>query len=247
VIQVVALEVDPVGLGSEDGAYVCYCDDGAEYVLKDQSIIPLLPHIEWFCYRLCEYVGVAHPAYRTVLDFNNNVVFGSRWEASAPFSKSCRELIKDGTIPRPEASKCLSRIFAMDCFLYNEDRNGRNYILRQQHSTWLLMPIDYSRSWMVHGWPVPLPPFMIIQKTLQARRTLNKMLGYDIFSSTNAIGVLKRLHDVTANHIEAIISSHPDEWLDKRQKDVIVQWWASPARTARIENVIQGITDGSYL
>ena len=108
------------------------------------------------------------------------------------------------------------------------------------------MPIDYARSWLLHGWPVPLPPFMPIQKTLASRRESIKLIGKDLLDVKEAVDVLKRASMVGANEIEDIIASHPPEWLDPAMKDVIVSWWQASAPN-RVDSVIQGIADGSYL
>jgi hypothetical protein len=75
---------DPIGLGSQDSAGGCRCDDGVEYALKDGRHHPQTPHNEWFCTRLAESVGIACPPCAVVEDEDEDergeFLFGSRWE-----------------------------------------------------------------------------------------------------------------------------------------------------------------------
>jgi hypothetical protein len=246
-LPVRAIWCDPAGLGSVDGAYCCHCDDSADYVIKDQKHHPRVPHSEWFCYRLGERVGIAAPQFKPVDIGGGDLVFGSRWESGQKLAKTWWEMVADGTIPFSDMSVCYSKIFAFDHFVHNIDRHASNYLCRPQHLTWILLPIDYSRSWLCQGWPLPTLPFAVNAKTRIVRKQLEVFLGQDLLDKTVSADTLSRIKTVKPDEVEGFILSHPQSWITASEKDAIVKWWKSADRTTRIDGILNGIGNGSYL
>lgn len=245
-LPVRALWCDPKRLSSADGAHCCHCDDGADYVVKDGSSNPRTPHNEWFCNSLGERVGIACPSFRQV-DIGGDLAFGSRWESEGRPKTKWYELVQQGVIPFDQMSECFSRLFAFDHFVHNTDRHGGNYVYREQYSTWLLMPIDYSRAWLYHKWPLPDLPFASNVNTLTCRRQMTAFLGNDLVQSSICSETLARLRQMKSAEIGTIINAHPQSWLTEPEKDAIIAWWDSAGRTDRIDVINDGISHGKFV
>lgn len=65
-LVVTARWCDKANEGTADCAYFCRCDDGSDYAVKDDSHHQFHPHIEYFCTKLGEMVGLASPPCRIV-------------------------------------------------------------------------------------------------------------------------------------------------------------------------------------
>jgi hypothetical protein len=69
---------DPNRLASADAAGVVRCDDGCDYVIKDDTKHEKTMHSEWFCSRLADAIGIAVPPYQLIERPDGSLVFGSR-------------------------------------------------------------------------------------------------------------------------------------------------------------------------
>jgi hypothetical protein len=94
--------------------------------------------------------------------------------------------------------------------------------------------------------PLPSLPFQGSKYTILARRFLRHEFGEYIDKAETDL-TLNRLADVKETDILNAINGHPETWLSSAQKDEIINWWRSSARTDRIDQIRQGINDGTYL
>jgi hypothetical protein len=236
---------DPVGLATADAAGICRCDDGCDYAIKDGSKVPATPHDEWFCTRLAESVGIPSPPCTIVERQDGSLVFGSRWEGGVA-TDPWWDMVKRGDIDMADIRSALSRIYAFDHFVHNEDRHLKNFLFRQQRQGWAVLAFDYSRAWLFNGMPLPALPFQPHKNTILARRYLFQEFG-EYIDKAETDSTLQKIENVQETHILQAINSHPKPWLPDDQKDKIVKWWQSAARTDRIDQIRQGIHDGTYL
>jgi hypothetical protein len=236
---------DPAGLATADASGICRCDDGCDYVVKDGSKNPHIPHDEWFCTQLAELVGIPSPPCTVIERSDGGLVFGSRWEGGVA-REPWWEMVRRGDIALGEVSASLSRIYAFDHFVHNEDRHLNNFLFREQRHGWAVLAFDYSRAWLCNGMPLPRLPFAVDKKTILARRVLCDAFG-EYIDKTETDRTLQRLADVQEMHVLQAINSHPNAWLANAQKDEILNWWNSRARTDRIDQIRQGIHNGSFL
>ena len=108
-----------------------HCGLGADhhkYALKTIDDNVFLPISEWVGYHLCRSLGIATPDFEIVKRPDGTLAFGSRWENnSRQLSKnpSLLEMNNTFSICKNE----LSEIYAIDTFLPNEDRHGRNIFI----------------------------------------------------------------------------------------------------------------------
>ena len=149
-LPVRALSADPLNLGTADCHLICYCDDGCDYAVKTLADGLYIPHSEWFCKHLGDLIGIASPDCRLV-EVNGETAFGSRWE-SGHDPKDWVGRLKNGQIEKSRAIPTVSRIFAFDLFVNNEDRHTNNYIVRPQNKGWsfclIMITFSYRASSM---------------------------------------------------------------------------------------------------
>ena len=243
-VEVRARRCEPSSFGTADCSQVCRCDDGSDYAVKDSASGELVPHSEWFCTHLGEAVGLASPPCK-VVNVQGKRCFGSRWETGHN-ARDWWLRASAGEIDFHSLALTLSRIYAFDLFVNNIDRHATNYIVREQHFGTALLAFDYSRAWLVHGVPPPTLPLPEQCNTVQLQRSLCRLFG-EFFNVDEATHVLDSLIKVDGNRVESIIGTHPQEWLTNEQRDGILNWWVSSARTARAEAIVKGVKDGSYL
>jgi hypothetical protein len=236
---------DPDGLDSVDSAGAGRCDDDCEYAFKDDRHHAFTPHDEWFCTHLAGAVGIACPPCAVVEDESRKSLFGSRWEGGVAREKWW-ELVMRGEIELSAVAPTLSRIFAFDHFVFNDDRHLNNYIVRESRNGWIMLAFDFSRAWTHHGFPPNRLPFNADQNTRLAFRYLTSIFGN--FIDVEAVNTtMDRLAAFEVARVKDIIARHPKNWLTDSCENAIIDWWASPARLERIEMIRRGISDGSYL
>jgi len=241
----------PANLGTVDCSYICRCDDGSDYAVKDGSQTPTLPHQEWFCTRLGEDVGVASPTIR-VVQMNGVECFGSRWESGAetgtPKDRSTWwwPRAHRGEIEFAPLAPAISRIFAFDLFIHNVDRHLTNYLVLKQHTGYAIRSFDYSRAWLFNGFPLPPLPMNATAKTVAAIRALRQLFG-DFIKINEVSHVCDKLRSTSLARVQSFIDEHPPSWLTKDQKLSILDWWPSEDRMTRIDQVEEGINSGTCL
>jgi hypothetical protein len=244
--------VDPAGLGTLDAKQLARCNDGCEYFIKDDSKRPLMRHAEWFCTRLAERVGISGPPCEIVELSDGTLAFGSRCEGGVippPPAPQWWDRVRSGEIPLADIRVALTRIYAFDHFIHNEDRHGLNFLGRQQQHGYSLLAFDYSRSWTYHGFPLPNLPFDPLdpnERTVNVQRQLTALFGPYV-DPVEARQFLDTIKHLPVTIILDIISSHPKDWLPASKKKAIIKWWKSSGRADRLEQIAKGIENGTYL
>ncbi|HXP31078.1 MAG TPA: HipA family kinase [Stellaceae bacterium] len=242
-----AVWVDPTSLGTADAGPVCRADDSCLYATKGVKHHAHVPHAEWFCTHLGELIGIAAPPCAIIEIPGGDLVFGSRWEGGVipPASPWWFE-VKSGRIPLANVAAALTHIYAFDHFIHNVDRHTNNFIVREQKGGHALIANDYSRAWLVHGFPLPAGPMAANENTVKCQRQLTAQLGSYI-DPKEARTVMERLKAIPTARARNIIESHPEPWLAKAVKGQLLGWWETGGMSARAELVAKGIEDGTYL
>jgi hypothetical protein len=235
---------DPVGLASADAAGVVRCDDGCEYVIKDDSKHAKTRHSEWFCSRLADAVGIAVPPFQIIELPDGSIVFGSRWEGGVP-SETWHQMIKNGALKFDDVKAVLANVFVFDNFIHNVDRHAGNYIIRPQRNGYALFAPDYSRAWYYGGFPLAALPLPACNTVNASRWIVANFAPYVDVASTK--DTLDKIESISASNASDFIKSHPQDWLTQSEADAIVAWWSSPERQNRIDGIRKGIKDGTYL
>jgi hypothetical protein len=138
----------PPGLGTADCGLICRADDGLDYAIKDKSTDVAVPHSEWFCTHLAELVNIAAPPCKFVKVTDGTLAMGSRWEGGV-IDRNTWTMRLGVDIKLPDLAPVLSRIYAFDHFIYNEDRHTGNLLVREQRNSGVvILAFDYSRAWL---------------------------------------------------------------------------------------------------
>lgn len=139
-----------------------------------------------------------------------------------------------------------SRAYAFDNFVHNADRHAGNFLVVKQRTAHAVMAFDYSRAWLVNGFPLPNLPFSPAHNTLKVQRQLTIAMGKYIDPS-EARKFLDNLRLVSKSRVERIIDDHPDGWLTAAERAAICGWWGTQPMHDRIDQISKGIDDGTYL
>lgn len=204
--------------------------DGLEYATKRQVDGADLPASEWFCYHLGYRLQIALPPF-TVLRNDGEEHFGSRFEGG---------IIQWSAIPPTEHHAVLqgcaadiSRIYALDLFVANDDRHFNNFLFRGQAlgGQRTVFAMDFSRGLLMRSWPSDPVPMPASSNTMRNIGLL-KALGY--WSTPDAALTLSTIATVRSSEVRQWLTAMPSVWLLPERIDQIVAWWDSPAFGQRL-------------
>lgn len=237
-------------MGTLHLSHTCRCDDGLDYFVKDGKAVPTLPHAEWFCTRLAETLGLAGPPCAVLEMLDGTLAFGSRCEGGVlQPNEHWWEKVARNEIPLADIRVPLSRIYAFDHFVHNDDRHLTNYLVRAQSQGHALLAFDYSKAWVVNQFPLPPLPFDINngrERTVNAQRWLTGFFG-PYLDLNEAELFLEKIKTIPVAQVQRIIDEHPVSWLPLKVKAEILDWWGNGGMAARVDDIITGIKNGNYL
>jgi len=210
-------------------------EDGFDYAVKTQSDHIKLPASEYFCYRLAAACRIAVPAHAILrLPNSDEEAFGSRLEGG--LSPIHNDTHLDVLARIKSCSGTMSGIFAMDLFVGNEDRHFGNFLYRTNKSNELAcMPIDYSRAWMVGGWP----PRVIGPTACTTKTQMEILRAAKLWHSSQALTVLSIINGIQTLVVDRWLEEMPAAWLLPNDRAVLHQWWQSEDFHQRISNCIE--------
>ncbi len=251
VFAIRAVSCRPVDLGSCDTGQICRCEDGCDYVIKDTigGAAPLLPHAEWFCSQLSDAAHIAVPPHKVILLPDKSHVFGSRWSGGVikpVHGGHWFERVQDGRIDFKYASSVLSRVYAFDQFIHNPDRHLLNLLAHDQVDGFALLAMDYSRAWIINGFPLPRTPLPFCN-TVKAQRWLRQLWGKDYINQQDVQEALENIQGIPVTRIRRIFDEEPNDWLPSSTKQAILKWWNSADMLARLKSIAAGVENGTYL
>ncbi len=243
-IRVVSCE--PSDLNTADCKNICLAEDGTDYAVKTIHDHPLIPASEWFCYHIASICGIATPVCKQLTMPDGTMVFGSRWEGGIYDLSDPTMFVKliMGIQPTSTLAERLSAIYTLDLFLHNVDRHARNYLFRQSKNGFVALAFDFSRSWLYHGWP---PPDVPMQRSTHTRTTYQTIRKFHPFNINAGISVLGKIRHIPTDTISSIINSMPPTWLSPPHRQDVLKWWDSTARHGRVDRLLEGLQDGSYI
>ncbi|WP_156948399.1 HipA family kinase [Marinobacterium jannaschii] len=252
-----------------------YCEgiDGHRYAVKqvsDNPALPFTPFDELFCYELARLCSIAVPPYNVLKMPSGELAFGSTWEGGL-LSGGLISILKNyeeggsEVIPTEKLIRHLSAIYAFDLFVHNDDRHFGNYLVRSTHKSYVMLAMDFSRSWNNLNCPVDLslkimsppmlptiymsPPHHESNAGNNSNTYIHAKIIWSIFNQINGgsfFNTLIKLEQITVNVIENILQRVPDEWCSEDRKRAIIRWWDSEFRYKRI-NKIKGAYQNGIL
>ncbi|MFS2035341.1 HipA family kinase [Polaromonas sp. CT11-55] len=206
-----------------DCDFVAVCDASTErYLCKGQSRIAHLPATEWICSTLARDIGLPVPPFAVVeLTTNPGVfLFGSQWLGGAV----------DYMVGLPHVSnpELFSRVFGMDWVSHNDDRHFGNYLYLVINGEVILRPMDFSRAWLHHGWPLPGLPLP------KCFTTDNKPIWEAMHGYTPPLATIDKVTSLADDWMLNTLEAMPAVWVTPQQRSDLIAWWTSPARQSRV-------------
>lgn len=213
--------------------------DGRDYAIKkvSDSERGLIPASEMFCYRLARRINIAVPSFE-VLSINGELAFGSVWEGGVLSDMSKKVDILSQKIVVAGLADTLSRIYALDIFVNNIDRNIGNYLFRESRNRYVLYAFDFGMSWYEAGFD----GLHALDSSCKTAMVLELLKQFKLFNPSKAQSTLDEINAIGIDEIAEIINGIPKDWMSKPQKEMIIKWWHSSDFNNRLRKLQQEIS-----
>ncbi len=245
--QLVALEAVWCGaadFGSEDATEGCFCGDAGGFVIKKADAHPDLPHCEWFCSSLAQIAGVPQVPFSVIRHTDGNDWFGSSWMKGK--TADWWNLAVQGVIDFNSIAEDLSRIYVLDLFVHNVDRHANNFMVVPDGNGHKAYSFDYSRSWIINGFPLPDIMTDPSVATINVKNWLKAKFGdYIVIGAANE--VLDKIAALDVQGVQRVLATHPKVWLTQQQEDAIIDWWGKGMASDRVAAIRDGLNDGTLI
>lgn len=195
------------------------------WLCKGQGRHPMVPATEWICSHLALACGLPVPPVAVIEMLSQPGVpyFGSQWQGGA-----LEFLLVRGRISNPQV---FERTHAIDLFVHNIDRHCGNYLYLELAGEIVARVIDFSHALMVMGWPLPALPMASCNTT----QWLPELLGQNLEPYQRPEDVIACLAALPSDWMHQTLEPMPTQWLSVSQRQDLAQWWASSARTQRLD------------
>lgn len=240
-VRLNVVEVYPQSTGTAHAGGFCQCDNGMDYAFKAARWDSLfVPATEWLCSHLSNACRIQTPPMDVLHTPDGQVWFGSRIEGGKLDEDDCLLELQAGDmgLKVPNLQERLSMIYALDLFINNTDRHGKNYLFRTSLQRTVIMAFDFSFAWLAHGPELRGYPDENCN-TRQAQAFLARMYGFDLASAHGVLAAIQALPD---DWIDGPVNSMPDEWKQGVDIDAAVDWWKSNERGQRCAFLTGAIT-----
>ncbi len=248
--------------------------DSNKYAAKtstDNPHYPFAPFDELFCYELAKHCSIAVPQYRVLRMPDGSLAFGSMWEGGVlrqGFILALDNYIKgdESKIEGDLLVQRISAVYALDMFVYNEDRHLGNYVVKDTGDRHVLMAMDFGRSWTSLSCPIdrdlntvrpPVLPFCYLSpphhtpgqpsKTFECAQFIWNQSTLGGLNGSSFFSVLNRLDSLPESSIRSILDKVPSEWCGEDRKLAMLSWWLSPDRHKRINAIKLGFQHGTLV
>lgn len=225
----------PANLGSADLKTLAVTFDRQDYAAKTLSDHRWLPATEWIGYKLSEACQLAVPYHHPLEMPDGTMAFGSRWEFGV---KEWNYMpIADRQMIIQDAGEAMSSILALDLFYGNDDRHPGNFLYRQNNAgQWTALAFDFSRAGLLAGFPpgatLPLPANSNTSTTVQM------LQHFGAWNTQAAAVTIASLQAITVDQFNGMLHQAQRSWLDQPMFDALSDFWASPAKNARINSIL---------
>ncbi|MGV8937154.1 MAG: HipA family kinase [Allorhizobium sp.] len=230
-----------------------YAEDGLRYVVKTNGSYPLVCANEWVCTSLAEFLHIPVAPSKILQLPDGELVFGtavieprlSDFEAGKlHFSNALRN-----EISTPELRSILSSTYVFDLFVGNYDRHSENFIFSLEsingsnEKIARVRAIDYDAAKILENANFELPLY-VHTNTVSVGRQIRQSHGFDIGAATNTLSRIQKGGSVM---IDRAMFGMPEQWLSKSKRAELEDWIITSKFEQKIEQIVQGISDGTYL
>lgn len=232
---------------SADSLGEAEADDQHRYYLKGDCSGKATRASEWICAHLSEEIGIATPVPMAIEMANGDIVFGSRRIVGVADTAITSNYLVSPTLTNQAPgvrglNGLISSIYALDMFVFNDDRHLGNYLSIDDNGVRRFYAFDFSRalfwSWPWVDFPGPRTNTGIVG------RALRHLHGFD---QVAADSTLNRLGAVPTSTMEAFINKMPTDWLSVQLRDQFLQSWSGHERQDGLDALRKGMSDGSLL
>lgn len=237
----------PPAKASADSRGEVEADDACRYYIKGDAHGRPVRASEWLSTQIAEMVGVAAPAPVTIELSGGEVVFGSRRIAGVADDVTTASFLTTPTnsnagAPAVNLKTLLSRIYALDMFLNNDDRHLGNYLSVDDNGVRRLYAFDFSRA-LFWTWPWQGFPGLNCN-TRQWGRILRSLHGFDPVAAN---AVLDGLSGLPVPVLQQIVNHMPSGWLGASASAEFLAVWTTDLCQKRVQDLKTGLGNGSLL
>jgi hypothetical protein len=247
------IRLPQISKNGEDNLGQIIADDNQRYVIKEDAHGRRVRASEWLCTLIAEHVGIAAPYPTIIQRHDGSTVFGSRAIVGAAAQAETVLYLTtptagNVTLGTEMLGRLLSGIFALDLFLFNDDRHLGNYLTIDDNGRRPLYAFDFSRAlfwhWPFGSYPHADPIANFACKTRQIGTILRTFHGFD---EGHALAVLDRIETLQHDIVEQFINGMPADWLSDDERSLFMGWWMQGGRSDRLQLIRNGIKNGSLL
>lgn len=221
-------------------------DDGFFYYCKDDNGRRPTRATEAFSASLAEHLGIAAAPWGAV-EVEGQLLFGSRQHPSTEERSAvvsfCYSPERDeiGAL-LPWRGSYFARLFILDAFLGNVDRQACNLVGYRDGRTLHVRAIDFAASSLLDEPGVDIR--LNDSQTLHFWRIIRQIHGG---GGEAAIEMVERLGSIPTSFVESALDRMPSEWLDGAQVRRLLEFWGGGERIERLARLGEGLKDGSLL
>lgn len=220
-------------------------DDMFRYYVKGDSHARPVRASEWLCTHIAEAAGVAAPNPVVIEMLDGTKVFGSRRISGVADDAVTASFLTTPSVTNVDSTvlglkSILSKIYALDLFLHNDDRHFGNYLSVDDNGVRRLYAFDFSRALF---WSWPWSGFPGGNTRSQGAR-LRQLHGFDLPAASS---ILDQLAGLPTAALESFINRMPKDWLPPDLCSQLMQVWSDGTCATRVNDIRNGLNNGSLL
>jgi hypothetical protein len=207
---------------ANDSECLAECANSKRLYLCKKNL-PYLAASEWICHHVALACGMTVPNFAAVkVEGRSDFLFGTEWLLGAVGYAVGLPIVKNSHI--------FSQALALDYTISNADRHLENYLYLEKDGEVEVTLIDFSRAFLVAGWPLPDLPMDQMDATVD---TIALWKAHHPFSASKANEIVTAWINLPPTFITPLLDGMPPGWLDEPMRSKIAAWWTSPMRMQR--------------
>jgi hypothetical protein len=222
-IPVYCTDTFPPPEHANDSECLARCTPTQKLYLCKKNSHPYLAASEWICGHLARGCGLSVPNFAAVkVEGRNDYLFGSEWvEGAMSYAVA---------LPSVTNVDIFSQGVAIDYGVGNPDRHLENYLYVEKDGAVRAELIDFSRGFLVAGWPLPDLPMDEMDATIEA---IGLWKAHHPFMIEEANAIISRWINLPHDFLDDVLESAAPGWLDDTMKFKLLVWWKSQLRIQR--------------
>jgi hypothetical protein len=194
---------------------------GRRYLCKKN--VPYLAASEWICHHVARACGLSVPNFAAIrIEGRSDYLFGTEWLEGAIGYAIALPIVKNSDV--------FSQALAIDYSVNNPDRHLENYLYLEKNGEVEVKIIDFSRAFLVSGWPLPELPMDEANATIDS---IGQWRAYHLFVAARANEIIAQFISLPGSFIDPVLDGLAPGWLDDSMKNKIAAWWTNSERIQR--------------